>query len=213
MSAEPQNKYPKKVRVIVSDPDATDSSSEESSVTDRSSGKKFVREIVLGLKAGDGEVKVGQEEPQMKKFPGVRRRKWGKWCSEIRDPFIKKRIWLGTFKTAEEAAKVYNAKKEEFEARKMGHNPVVASGSGYDPTRKMESGMVRVGNGDDGKKVVGSSGPGGLGHDPWVVRIRGPVDVLKLEGGEVKKEEIGLKRVRPVGFGNGVTFKTPKFEA
>lgn len=214
MPIEPKNKYPKKVRVILSDPDATDSSSEESLVTGRSSVKKVVRELVLGVKAGDEEVKVGQKEPQMKRIPGVRMRKWGKWCSEIRDPFLKKRIWLGTYKTAEEAAKVYNAKKEEFEARKMGQNPVVASASAHDPIRKVEPGKFLVGNGDDGKKVVGSGGPGWSGHDPTqvprAVKILGPVDVLKMEG---KKVESGLKRVRPVGFGNGVTFKTPKVEA
>ena len=163
MQAEPKNKYPKKVRVGVYDPDVPDSSSEESLVTDRSSDKKVVREIVLAVKAGVEEEKVGHKVPQMKRIPGVRMRKWGKWCSEIRDPFIKKRIWLGTYKTAEEAAKVYNAKKEEFEARKMGQNPIVASGSVHDPIWKVEPGMFLVGNGDDGKKVVGSGGPGGSG--------------------------------------------------
>jgi hypothetical protein len=211
MPTEPKNKYPKKVRVILSDPDATDSSSEKSLVTDRSSGKKVVREIVLGVKAGDEEMKVGQMEPQMKRIPGVRMRKWGKWCSEIRDPFLKKRIWLGTYKTAEEASKVYNDKKEEFQARKMGQNPVVASVSVHDPIWKVGPGMFLVGNGDDGKKVVGS---GGSGHDPTqgprAVKILGPVDVLKMEG---KKVESGLKRVRPESFGNGVTCKTQKIEA
>ncbi|GAB2297043.1 hypothetical protein Dimus_031147 [Dionaea muscipula] len=50
------------------------------------------------------------------KYRGVRQRKWGKWAAEIRHPIKGCRIWLGTYMTAEEASKVYEDKRVEFQA-------------------------------------------------------------------------------------------------
>jgi len=117
----------RKVRILCSDPDATDSSGDEDDQNPKTE-KKIIGVVLVPVKNcktskpqktsmlfGMKDLDSPERKVSSSRYRGVRLRESGRWQAEIRNPLTKKREY-SLHDTEEEAAAAYQSKWNQFRA-------------------------------------------------------------------------------------------------